>query len=904
MLVLYKSLKKIPFALSFIILFIFDISLFANNLPEKNILEKVSLKEEKNGKFENLDLNKIDILLKEANNEENAGNNTRAIKIYLVILNYFELNYEIEGSFFSNFLSRLAGLYFDEELYDESEKIFIRSLKIREKDIENNELDTAQDLSYLARINFIKNKITIAEDQFLKSFAIRERILGLNNSVTSDSILYLGRIYHSRGLYRKAEKYYLQALKIKEKILNSSHIEIAEINHDIGDLYRNEGLYDKSEYYYLKAISIYEKNEKFNNEENYYVTFLYGKTIGYLGTLYAQKGNYKKAEPLMLKALKIKKKYLGSEYNLTIQGQINDLGLVYLSQGLYEKAKPLLERSLKIIEELKDKDDITISRKLGNLAQLYEDQGLYKKAAYNLERALRIEFNYIKKIAPYLPLSERKSFLEMIGRNYESSFPFAFYEKSVSELALFTRLNRQGLLEEIEKRQSVLFSLSGENLKLVNEIKELNLKLASTSIKKTQRKILKSKKADLEKELYLLLPELRKDIVEISQVAGSIPKNSVLIEFQRYQKYDSKKPILEGWTEAYYLALLLKPNGNYVAIDLGLANPIDDLIREALISSEQGLEDASDLWKDISLLIIKPLESEIKNVEKLFISPDGELNRIPFAALSYKNKLLIDEKKIRLLTTGRELLALSKNSTPTKKKTLVIADPSFDLVKSKNDSNTSKKLQQRSADLKSFIWNSLPGTSREGKVISKITKGKLLTKNHATALAVQKSNSPKILHIASHSYFLSDQLKDENPLLRSGIVLAGANNPDSNKYDDGYLTALEVSKLDLIGTDLVVISGCESGLGEIKSGEGVYGLKRAITLAGSRSSLLSLWKVNDYGTAAFMESYYLKLKNGEGRAEALANTQKEFRKHPIEAWRHPNVWAAFQLSGDWRPIDF
>ena len=103
---------------------------------------------------------------------------------------------------------------------------------------------------------------------------------------------------------------------------------------------------------------------------------------------------------------------------------------------------------------------------------------------------------------------------------------------------------------------------------------------------------------------------------------------------------------------------------------------------------------------------------------------------------------------------------------------------------------------------------------------------------------------------------------------------------------------------------MVVISGCESGLGEIKSGEGVYGLKRAITLAGSRSSLLSLWKVNDYGTAAFMESYYLKLKNGEGRAEALANTQKEFRKHPIEAWRHPNVWAAFQLSGDWRPIDF
>ena len=101
-----------------------------------------------------------------------------------------------------------------------------------------------------------------------------------------------------------------------------------------------------------------------------------------------------------------------------------------------------------------------------------------------------------------------------------------------------------------------------------------------------------------------------------------------------------------------------------------------------------------------------------------------------------------------------------------------------------------------------------------------------------------------------------------------------------------------------------MVSACESGLGEISSGEGIYGLKRAISVAGAKSSLLSLWKVNDTATAEFMESFYLKLKKGEGKAEALANTQNEFRNSEKPEYREPYVWAAFQLNGDWGEIDF
>ena len=240
---------------------------------------------------------------------------------------------------------------------------------------------------------------------------------------------------------------------------------------------------------------------------------------------------------------------------------------------------------------------------------------------------------------------------------------------------------------------------------------------------------------------------------------------------------------------------------------------------------------------------------------------------------------------------------------------MVVANPSFDYqesipIKVKKESLSTDRPQSRSIDLRTLNWSPLPGTSKEGKEVAKLINARLLTQNKATVIAVQKEVSPKILHIASHAYYMPNQTDGENPLLRSGIVLAGANQPDLNPYDDGYLTALEVTKLDLKGTELVVISGCESGKGDLQSGEGVYGLKRAFSVAGAKSTLLSLWKVDDVGTAFFMESFFEKILSGKSRSEALIDTQEEFKNHSIPGFRHPGIWAAFQLSGDWRRIKF
>ncbi len=187
----------------------------------------------------------------------------------------------------------------------------------------------------------------------------------------------------------------------------------------------------------------------------------------------------------------------------------------------------------------------------------------------------------------------------------------------------------------------------------------------------------------------------------------------------------------------------------------------------------------------------------------------------------------------------------------------------------------------------------------------------------ATETAIKQLHSPSILHLATHGFFLSDPevklvndefgkqpkvLNLENPLLRSGLALAGANNRNqvSSGANDGVLTALEVAGLSLRGTQLVVLSACETGLGDVKVGDGLYGLRRALVIAGSQSQVLSLWKVSDAGTKELMVKYYQGLKAGKGRHEALRDAQLEMLKNP--SYQHPFYWASFVPSGDWTPL--
>jgi CHAT domain-containing protein len=285
--------------------------------------------------------------------------------------------------------------------------------------------------------------------------------------------------------------------------------------------------------------------------------------------------------------------------------------------------------------------------------------------------------------------------------------------------------------------------------------------------------------------------------------------------------------------------------------------------------------------------------------------------------------------QLRVLTTGRDLVRLQ--TTPSKSRaSMVMANPSFDRTGSRAQASARGSQvgpQLRSADLGSTRWDPLPGTEREGQQVAGLLGAPLLSGPAATATALRQQQSPQVLHVATHGFFLADQdtppsdplqvvqeqmsslspLRAEAPLLRSGLVLAGANQPAADPNDNGRLTAAEILKINLRGTELVVLSACSTGQGEVRTGEGVYGLQRALTVAGARSTLLSLWKVDDAATAEFMVRFYRRLKAGEGRADALAAVQAEFRNGSVqgpggEDLSEPYFWAAWQLTGDWGPI--
>src|SRR5262249_47788368 len=193
----------------------------------------------------------------------------------------------------------------------------------------------------------------------------------------------------------------------------------------------------------------------------------------------------------------------------------------------------------------------------------------------------------------------------------------------------------------------------------------------------------------------------------------------------------------------------------------------------------------------------------------------------------------------------------------------------------------------------------LPGTELEAKQIKSLFPNtELLLGERATKASLKRVVAPRILHIATHGFFLEDQpvstrglsgdkgdrrgltatLKIENPLLRSGLALAGANRGTGSSGEDGILTALEASGLNLWGTQLVVLSACDTGVGEVRTGEGVYGLRRALVLAGSETQMMSLWPVSDRWTQELMVAYYRGLQRAQGRAEALRQVQLKMLK--------------------------
>jgi CHAT domain-containing protein len=676
-----------------------------------------------------------------------------------------------------------------------------------------------------------------------------------------------------------------------------------------------------------KVAAILKRSQLFGGEES-------AQGLLVIADMYLLQGRLRDAEASLKEVLRIRKTTVG-DHHPSYHQVLTRLGYLSLMLGYEEEAENLFGESYRLFSQTYGPES---SSSFAALQGLVISSIQQKQFAAARSHFAVLNSNQAKYLRRELAIQPREFRTVLLASQLDiASLAFTLFDQDemATTLALETRLNRQGLLAEIERQQALLKASSSETLRLAEQIAQIDRLLASVRLQPSQREPLRQQRQQLEAQLYRLLPALKIDPVSNAQVATALKAaapQGLLVEFQKYRPYDRDAKSRLSWGIARYVALLLKPDGTSRAIPLGEAKAIDEAVKTALTATVKNEQRQTQALAVLSQRVLGPLQPHLSGVQVLFLSPDGELNRVPFAALpspTDPGRYLNEAFQLRILTTGRDLVRLQQPiqaaGGQSAGSNLLLADPDY-----------GPPSTATSATANSFSFLPLPYTKAEAEQL----KGLLhvpepFLGREATASQVLRSRGPRVLHIATHGYFQPEvfttagtrlmasraadgsgfataqlyqpnsqlQLENQEPLQRIYLALAGANIPTANAADDGRLTAAEAAGMDLAGTELVTLSACDTARGEIRSGEGVYGLQRALTVAGARSTLLSLWRVGDQRTAVFMAEFYKRLKAGQPRADALRDTQAFFRKHPDPTYRDVYAWGGFQLTGDWRSVE-
>lgn len=842
-------------------------------------------------------------------------------------------------------LDNLARIYQEKGEYDKAEPLYNKALQIREKTLGKEHFYVSNTLGNLAAIYKSKGEYDKAEPLYNRALQIREKSLGAEHAFTSTALNNLAEFYKIKGDYDKAEMLFKRALDIREKTFGNSHPNTALSLNNLAELYRTKKEYDKAEPLYNRALQIYEKSF-----DPFHPTI--AVVLSNLAVLYNAMTEYDKSETVAKRALDIREKALGTD-NLLICYALNSLAAAYQNKKEHDKAEVLFKKALDIREKYLGLAHPDTAFSLNQLANFFATKGELEKAIdykikadevreRDLERNLSIGSEYDK--LKYLNLTA-------LEKDTSISLHLQSNNQQACKMALTAILRRKGRsLDAMANAISLLRSrASGESQLLIEQLSNLQTQLSNLVLKgankdnlntyKTKIKELEDKIEGLQSQISSKSVEFRTNISKISLdiVQKAIPPDSVLIEFSTYKPYDFKA---KKYGEARYVVYLLSNQGDPLFAELGEAQRIDQVVKEfRQVLVKEPDKSLSNIQKElkpkartIDQLVMQPIRKFLTNKKHLLIAPDGNLNLVPFDAfVDEKGNYLIESYEISYLTSGRDLIRL-ENKIPSQQPPTILANPDY------GDGDGPTLAGEKYKHL-----NELPSTGEEAANIKTFfPNAKVYLGKESNKAVVKELDSPEMLHIATHGYFLTDSMAEKenndiaqrslyaedkltnisyqelkllNPLLRSWLFFAGAN--DENREQDSVMTALESTSINLFGTKLVVLSACETGLGEVKNGEGVYGLRRALVLAGAETQLISLWTINDNTTRGLMNGYYKLLKAGETRSNALRKIQLVFlhsanqntknkkasSSSKLPNLSHPYYWAGFIQSGEWATLD-
>jgi CHAT domain-containing protein/Tfp pilus assembly protein PilF len=757
--------------------------------------------------------------------------------------------------------------------------------------------------------------------------ALSHTLRSLDNTDVSDEdygtrIQNLAYIYTEMGEFEKALDAYEKALFAMEKTKGKESDKYGKLLNNIGKLQYKLGNYEKAKVLFSEALDILMNHFSVEHADYGYYLRDYATTLMALG-------QNDKAIELMISNLEIAEKNLNTE-NESYYNQQYELANAYNSLGRFEEALPLLQSTTKNLKLKLGPNHADYGKLMKSLGDAYVGVGNWKQAYLSMKLANKVNYKELEKIFKFRSENEKKSFLNVISKNFDHLQSVALDQHKNNEnwnnLNLNNQLMLKGLL--LNNSKNVLTQLSTLNDAAVDETignyKSLKQQLAKTmSISSADRTVdidsLKNVINIEEANLVKLHSTNFNDTLNLNinwkHLQSKLPKRAVGIEFSHFRKTINGKPS----DSLIYVAYVYNSKSEFpTMVRLFEEGRLKKLIKK---SKPNQLYASTELFQ----LICSPLEAELKMMKTIYYSPSGLLNLIQFAAIKNSDGNIIGKEYDLVQLSSTSVLA-EQPTEPKAKQTLFIGgiDYDFKIGASADTTRTSSGDTKFSNNKKirgsrGESWDYLPGTVTEINSLKQILddNGKsfnVLTKRDATETNFKKlsGNSPNVLHIATHGYFYEYLNRDisqaynlstedqyrlaEDPLMRSGLIFAGANytwkNGSNPNEDDGILTGMEISNLDLSNTEMVVLSACNTGLGDIDGSEGVYGLQRAFKMAGVDIIVMSLWQVPDSETAEFMNLFYGYWMQGAKVRQAFNKAQRTMQKKYAD---EPLKWAAFVL---------
>ncbi len=763
----------------------------------------------------------------------------------------------------------------------------------------------------------MQGKYAEAELLNKRALAIREKALGLEHPDVAASLNNLAALYGHQGKYAETEPLYKRALAIREKALGPDHPEVAASLMGLGNMYMDQGKYAEAELLNKRALAIREKAIGLEHPD-------VAASLNNLAVLYRHQGKYAEAEPLHKRALAIGQEALRTDH-LQVASHLKAYSKLHRLQSNRNQALEMAERAVGIRRKhfidnafvLSEKDALTYSQYLrnsvGNYLSCYFELGSIDRAA----TAAVADVVFSSKGQVSDGMFERR---RVLVKETDSTTLTLAESLRLAKFQL-SQLFVEGPGEELEEYHYEVDSLG----RLANEL-EADLSRHSISFRKQQ---------DYEN-------------VSAERIASMLPENSVLIEYLKYY-YQQLEPD-SGIPR--YLAILVTSDKETMIVNLGDASEIDPLVDRyrkhvLAVSRAKRMPTVLDLheYKEISeefySRVWQPVENYVADKELVLIAPGGALNMVSFAGLmDGDGKYLIEKHAVHYLSAGRDVIRFKHEVEPGSG-LFALGDPDYDATalarlsipeETPSDSlpepdlYAARNIRSGCGELKDITVNPLPFTRSEVESVAETWAASLdepVAVYFGSDASEEKfkveASGCRVIHLATHGYFLEGACQPdilrrgldsdihfvgENPLLLSGLFFAGANlhgeGADSVGAEDGILPAYEVSAMDLEGTELAVLSACETGLGEVKEGEGVYGPRRAFQMAGARTVISALWPASDKVTADMMCRLY------DCKSEPLPMTFRRIQLESIDALRsqgkpdHPFTWGAFIALGDWR----